>query len=74
VLADADLDYAVEATAFAAFFHSGQICMNARKVLVEASIYDTFIDRLTVRAQQLPAGDPGRGRHGHRAADHPGRA
>jgi acyl-CoA reductase-like NAD-dependent aldehyde dehydrogenase len=35
VLADADLDYAVEATAFAAFFHSGQICMNARKVLVE---------------------------------------
>jgi acyl-CoA reductase-like NAD-dependent aldehyde dehydrogenase len=56
VLADADLDYAVEAAAFAAFFHSGQICMNARKVLVEASIYDTFIDRLTVRAQQLPAG------------------
>ena len=28
VLADADLDYAVEATAFAAFFHSGQICIH----------------------------------------------
>jgi acyl-CoA reductase-like NAD-dependent aldehyde dehydrogenase len=27
VLADADLDYAVEAAAFAAFFHQGQICM-----------------------------------------------
>jgi acyl-CoA reductase-like NAD-dependent aldehyde dehydrogenase len=39
VLADADLDYAVEATAFAAFFHSGQICMNARKVLVERPVY-----------------------------------
>jgi acyl-CoA reductase-like NAD-dependent aldehyde dehydrogenase len=58
VLADADLDYAVEATAFAAFFHSGQICMNARKVLVEAPVYDTFIERLTARAQTLPSGDP----------------
>ena len=58
VLADADLDYAVDATAFAAFFHSGQICMNARKVLVERSIYDTFVDRLTARAKALPIGDP----------------
>ncbi|HEY3882328.1 MAG TPA: aldehyde dehydrogenase family protein [Trebonia sp.] len=58
VLADADLDYAVEAAAFAAFFHSGQICMNARKVLVEAPVYDTFIERLTARAQTLPSGDP----------------
>jgi vanillin dehydrogenase len=58
VLADADLDYAVEATAFAAFFHSGQICMNARKVLVERPVYDTFIGRLAARAASLPAGDP----------------
>jgi acyl-CoA reductase-like NAD-dependent aldehyde dehydrogenase len=58
VLADADLDYAVEAAAFAAFFHSGQICMNARKVLVERPVYDTFIERLTARAKSLPAGDP----------------
>ena len=58
VLSDADLDYAVEATAFAAFFHSGQICMNARKVLVERPVYNAFITRLTARAQALPAGDP----------------
>ncbi len=58
VLADADLDYAVEAAAFAAFFHSGQICMNARKVLIERPVYDTFIDRLTARARSLPTGDP----------------
>jgi vanillin dehydrogenase len=58
VLADADLDYAVEAAAFAAFFHSGQICMNARKLLIERPVYDTFIDRLVARAQALPAGDP----------------
>jgi acyl-CoA reductase-like NAD-dependent aldehyde dehydrogenase len=58
VLSDADLDYAVEATAFAAFFHSGQICMSARKVLVERPVYNAFITRLTARAQALPAGDP----------------
>src|SRR6202167_552129 len=58
VLADADLDYAVEAAAFAAFFHQGQICMSARKVLVERPVYDAFITRLTARAQALPAGHP----------------
>ena len=58
VLADADLDYAVEAAAFAAFFHSGQICMNARKVLVERPVYDAFVGRLAARAQTLRAGDP----------------
>jgi acyl-CoA reductase-like NAD-dependent aldehyde dehydrogenase len=58
VLADADLDYAVEATAFAAFFHSGQICMNARKVLVERPVYETFVSRLAARAAALPSGDP----------------
>jgi acyl-CoA reductase-like NAD-dependent aldehyde dehydrogenase len=58
VLADADLDYAVEAAAFAAFFHSGQICMNARKVLIERPVYETFIGRLAARARALPAGDP----------------
>src|SRR5206468_3473058 len=38
VLADADLEYAVNATTFGAFLHQGQICMSARKVLVERPI------------------------------------
>jgi acyl-CoA reductase-like NAD-dependent aldehyde dehydrogenase len=58
VLADADLDYAVEAAAFAAFFHSGQICMSARKVLVEQPVYEEFTARLTAKANALPSGDP----------------
>jgi acyl-CoA reductase-like NAD-dependent aldehyde dehydrogenase len=32
VLADADLDYAVEATALASFFHQSQIYMSARRI------------------------------------------
>jgi acyl-CoA reductase-like NAD-dependent aldehyde dehydrogenase len=58
VLADADLDYAVEAAAFAAFFHQGQICMSARKVLVERPVYEEFTERLAARAASLPVGDP----------------
>src|ERR1700761_3860378 len=56
VLADADLDYAVEAAAFAAFFHSGQICMSARKVLVEQPVYDEFVERLTAKAKTVTPG------------------
>src|SRR5436190_6995995 len=58
VLADADVDYAVNATAFGAFLHQGQICMSARRVLVERSIADEFTDRLAKKAQGLKAGDP----------------
>jgi acyl-CoA reductase-like NAD-dependent aldehyde dehydrogenase len=58
VLADADLEYAVNATAFGAFLHQGQICMSARKVLVERPIADEFTQRLAAKAQTLKAGDP----------------
>ena len=58
VLADADLEYAVNATAFGAFLHQGQICMSARKVLVERSIADEFAEKLAAKAKGLKAGDP----------------
>ncbi len=58
VLADADLEYAVNSTAFGAFLHQGQICMSARKVIVERSIADEFTKKLAAKAQGLKAGDP----------------
>jgi acyl-CoA reductase-like NAD-dependent aldehyde dehydrogenase len=58
VLADADLEYAVNSTAFGAFLHQGQICMSARKVLVERSIADEFTKKLAAKANGLKAGDP----------------
>jgi acyl-CoA reductase-like NAD-dependent aldehyde dehydrogenase len=58
VLADADLDYAVNASAFGAFLHQGQICMSARRIIVEESIADTFVDRLVEKTKGLKAGDP----------------
>jgi acyl-CoA reductase-like NAD-dependent aldehyde dehydrogenase len=58
VLGDADLDYAVDATAFGAFLHQGQICMSARRVIVERSIADDFTQKLAAKASGLAAGDP----------------
>src|SRR5262249_58381829 len=58
VLADADLDYAVDATAFGAFLHQGQICMSARRVIVERAIADEFVERLAAKASTLATGDP----------------
>ncbi|MGZ4282093.1 MAG: aldehyde dehydrogenase family protein [Gaiellaceae bacterium] len=58
VLADADLDYAVNAAAFGAFLHQGQICMSARRIIVERPIADEFTARLAEKTGGLKAGDP----------------
>jgi acyl-CoA reductase-like NAD-dependent aldehyde dehydrogenase len=58
VLADADVDYAVNAAAFGAFLHQGQICMSARKILIERSIADEFTEKLAAKTKTLKAGDP----------------
>jgi acyl-CoA reductase-like NAD-dependent aldehyde dehydrogenase len=58
VLADADLDSAVDATAFGAFLHQGQICMSARRIIVEQPIADAFVERLVEKTKGLKSGDP----------------
>jgi acyl-CoA reductase-like NAD-dependent aldehyde dehydrogenase len=58
VLADADLDFAVNASAFGAYLHQGQICMSARRIVVERSIADEFTQRLAEKTKTLKAGDP----------------
>ncbi|HZS25448.1 MAG TPA: aldehyde dehydrogenase family protein [Gaiellaceae bacterium] len=58
VLGDADLDYAVNASAFGSFLHQGQICMSTRRILVERSIADDFVPRLVEKTKGLKTGDP----------------
>jgi acyl-CoA reductase-like NAD-dependent aldehyde dehydrogenase len=58
ILADADLDYAVNAAAFGAFMHQGQICMSVGRVIVEKPIAEEFAGKLAEKAKALPAGDP----------------
>jgi acyl-CoA reductase-like NAD-dependent aldehyde dehydrogenase len=58
VLRDADLEYAVDAAAFGAFLHQGQICMSARRIVVERPIADEFVQRLVDKTGGLKTGDP----------------
>ncbi len=58
VLADADIDRAVDAAIFGKFCHQGQICMAINRILVDRSIYDAFTEKFAARARALPVGDP----------------
>jgi aldehyde dehydrogenase (NAD+) len=58
VLGDADVDYAVDAAAWGAFLHQGQICMSTERIIVERNIANEFIGKLQSRAQGLKMGDP----------------
>jgi vanillin dehydrogenase len=58
VLADADLELAVDAAVFSRFTHQGQICMSANRVLVHRDVFDEFASRYVAKAASLPVGDP----------------
>jgi aldehyde dehydrogenase (NAD+) len=58
ILADANLDYAVNAAAFGAFLHQGQICMAVGRVVVEQPIVAAFAQKFAKKAASLPTGDP----------------
>lgn len=58
VLADADLDLAVDAAVFSRFTHQGQICMSANRVLVHGDVYAEFTERYVAKVRSLPVGDP----------------
>ncbi|CAD6537731.1 aldehyde dehydrogenase [Paraburkholderia sabiae] len=58
VLDDADLDAAVEAIAFGAFFNQGQICMSTERVIAHRAIADTLVEKLVSKARKLVAAEP----------------
>ncbi len=58
VLDDADLDAAVEAAAFGAYFNQGQICMSTERLVLDDQIADAFVAKLAAKIAGLPAGDP----------------
>ena len=62
VLKDADLDEAVKAAAFGAFFNQGQICMSTERIILEAPIAEAFLEKFATKARTLTAGDPAEGK------------
>ncbi len=58
VLADADIDRAVEAAIKARFMNCGQVCIAAKRFLLEAPIAEAFTGKFTAAAKALRTGDP----------------
>jgi len=58
VCADADVDTAVDGVVASAFGFSGQKCSACSRAIVEAPVYDVFVERLRERVPQLTVGDP----------------
>lgn len=58
VSADADLAAAVEGVAQAAFGYQGQKCSACSRAIVEAPLYDAFVDQLAARVDNITVGDP----------------
>ena len=58
VLDDADMDRAISAARFGAFFHQGQICMSAEKIIVDKQLAEPFLERFIAATKELRVGDP----------------
>jgi betaine-aldehyde dehydrogenase len=58
VLADADLDLAVELACGGGFFNAGQMCSATSRVLVADSLADEFLQRVQARAEGIRVADP----------------
>ncbi len=58
VFADADLDGAAKGAINAIFYGKGELCSAGSRLLVEASVHDTLMERVVDRARKLTPGDP----------------
>lgn len=54
----ADVPYAAERTATAAFAYAGQVCISAQRVLVHESVAEEFTEAFVGRARAMRVGDP----------------
>jgi len=57
VFDDADLDAAVDGAIASKFRNSGQTCVCTNRLLVQANVYDAFLEKLAKRVGPLKVGD-----------------
>lgn len=58
VMPSADLDEAVKQAVTARVQNTGQSCICAKRMIVHADIYDTFLEKFSAGMQAVVAGDP----------------
>jgi aldehyde dehydrogenase (NAD+) len=56
VAADADLERAAEQAVWGSMFNGGQTCAGVERVIVEAPVYDEFVERVTAVANGIRTG------------------
>lgn len=57
VFDDADIDAAVAGTIVAKYRNSGQTCICANRIIVQAGIYDTFVEKFSAAVDQFVLGN-----------------
>ncbi|KAI9163095.1 putative aldehyde dehydrogenase FUS7 [Paramyrothecium foliicola] len=57
VCEDVDIEKVVSKVVFLAFVHSGQICMNIKRIYVHEKIYDDFLAAMVAFTKQFKVGD-----------------
>lgn len=55
---DADLDRALDAAVFMIFSNNGERCTAGSRILVQQSIYASFVEKFVARAKRITVGDP----------------
>lgn len=58
VFDDFNIDQAVNYAAFGAFIGAGQTCICGSRQIVQASIYDEFVEKLAAKAKSIRIGNP----------------
>ncbi len=58
VLKDANLDIACSTAVTSRMLNAGQVCISAKRFIVEAPIYDEFVEKHKILLQGLKLGDP----------------
>ncbi len=58
IFPDADMDAAIDAATFGAYFNAGECCNAGSRLLLHADIAESFLSELAKRAAQVKVGDP----------------
>jgi len=58
VLADADLEAAADIATLSRIINAGQSCIAAKRIIIEAPVYEKFVGMLKERLSKLKVGDP----------------
>ncbi|HMQ80297.1 MAG TPA: aldehyde dehydrogenase family protein, partial [Ignavibacteria bacterium] len=58
ILDDADLDLAIDGSAYAGYFHNGQCCVAGSRLILTNKNYDEVVERLKAKLAKMKIGNP----------------